>query len=615
MGMAHFTQTESWYGEIAPPCEFTRNSNFGDSMQFDDRLATVLRMQAGNERAARTQFRQLLDLIGSAPTDADHTQLDPAYVRLSELSGVISSAQRADMIREPGVRLRDPELTAFLAGQETPVASAAMATAKLSEPQWAALIPVLPVPARAFLRHRRDLSMGTDELLTRLGVRDLVLTGQVSPDSPVKAEPELSPPLPAPDSSSVFHLDSVLELESESGPGIGALVKRIEAFQRARQITTEPTPTSDAPRLPLGEQKDQANLTNAEAFDFSTDAEGRINWADPALAPMTVGISLTSRQPYAPARADVMMIAAMRRHQPVHAGRITMDGAPAIAGEWRVDAAAHFSSSDGRFTGYRGRMRRPIETAAQTHTAPIDSSADRMRQLLHELRTPVNAIQGFAEIIQQQLFGPTPNEYRALAAAIAGDSARILAGFEELDRLAKLESNAMELEVGSANLYSVVAATTTQLDSVLQPRSARLEFSALDTDFPVAIAHNELELLTWRILATVAGTTSPGEALQIKLSQNDGIATLVIDLPASLADRSDIFDSSAPTQVPAVTSGMFGAGFTLRLARAEAVAAGGELIRGDDHLTLTLPLAPPKPASDSDVDMDYSEEIADIALN
>ena len=33
-------------------------------MHFDDRLATVLRHRAAGERAAKTQFRQLLDLLG-----------------------------------------------------------------------------------------------------------------------------------------------------------------------------------------------------------------------------------------------------------------------------------------------------------------------------------------------------------------------------------------------------------------------------------------------------------------------------------------------------------------------------------------------------------------------
>ena len=36
-------------------------------MHFDDRLATVLRHRAAGERAARTQFRQLLDLLGERP--------------------------------------------------------------------------------------------------------------------------------------------------------------------------------------------------------------------------------------------------------------------------------------------------------------------------------------------------------------------------------------------------------------------------------------------------------------------------------------------------------------------------------------------------------------------
>ena len=39
-------------------------------MHFDDRLATVLRLGADGERASRTQFRQLIDLLGSAPADA-----------------------------------------------------------------------------------------------------------------------------------------------------------------------------------------------------------------------------------------------------------------------------------------------------------------------------------------------------------------------------------------------------------------------------------------------------------------------------------------------------------------------------------------------------------------
>ena len=123
-------------------------------MQFDDRLATVLRMQVGNERAVNTQFRQLLDLAGSAPEGANGELLQQAFARLETLCGQIDAHTRAAMIREPGMRLRNPELIAFLADQELPVASSAMAAARLDTAQWDALIPTLPIPARALLRAR-----------------------------------------------------------------------------------------------------------------------------------------------------------------------------------------------------------------------------------------------------------------------------------------------------------------------------------------------------------------------------------------------------------------------------------------------------------------------------
>lgn len=568
-------------------------------MQFDDRLATVLRMQAGSERAGHTQFRQLLDLVGSAPAGADESLLEEAYSRLGALSGAIEPEKRAAMVREPGQRLRNPELVAFLAGQEAPVAAAAMASARLREDLWEALLPALPPRARALLRYREDLPEGTKGLLARLGVLDL---GLPEPEEEPAIETEV-------ESEAILDLDPALEIDGDSGAGIGALVRRIEAFQRARHKATT-AHSSDAPRLPLDEQHLELKPRRPQAFDFATDAEGRIKWADPALAPMTVGLMLASRQPDAPARADAAMATALRLRQPIRNGRLELIGAPAIAGEWRVDAAPHFTVPGGAFAGYRGRMRRPSLAIVPAPAKPTDTTPDRIRQMLHELRTPVNAIQGFAEVIQQQLFGPTPNEYRALAAAIAGDAARMLAGFEELDRLAKLESGAMELDEGTSDFRAIVTATAAQLDSVLRPRSAGLEMVGHDMPCPVALAKVDAELLAWRLIATLAGATSPGEELQVVLVSNGIKARLEIDLPAALASREDIFQSGASVQAQAVTSGMFGAGFTLRLARAEARAAGGDLVRDDDMLGLTLPLAKP-PAENPGGDMDYDGKMSD----
>ena len=54
-------------------------------MHFDDRLATVLRHRAAGEAAARTQFRQLLDLLGAHREGRDASLRAAAWLRLGAL--------------------------------------------------------------------------------------------------------------------------------------------------------------------------------------------------------------------------------------------------------------------------------------------------------------------------------------------------------------------------------------------------------------------------------------------------------------------------------------------------------------------------------------------------
>ncbi|MEP2550419.1 MAG: hypothetical protein ABJH26_03925, partial [Marinomonas sp.] len=144
------------------------------SMFFDDRLATVLRHRADGEAAARTQFRQLLDLLGNRPhgSGGDESLLAAAWLRLGALGEIIPAKDRAGIVRETGWRFRNAELAAHLAEDEPDVASAAIARADLSEEDWTALIPHLPIRARGFLRRREGLPSRAEALLEQLGVSD-----------------------------------------------------------------------------------------------------------------------------------------------------------------------------------------------------------------------------------------------------------------------------------------------------------------------------------------------------------------------------------------------------------------------------------------------------------
>ncbi len=582
---------------------------------FDDRLATVLRQRATGEASLRTQFRQLLDLLGrerQGAKGADASLLAAAWLRLDALAAAIPAPIRAQMIREPGWRLRSPDLAAHLADQEPEVASAALNRAELSNEEWIALIPSLPVRARGFLRLRRDLPVDAEALLTRLGVHDRGLpppSDAPAPAAPAAAAvsspaldefpappvPLRAAPMPRPDTAAAAPIEIAARRREDTGrTEISALVERIAQFRRTRSESQAELERS--PRLPLGEMPERPDRV-ATNFGFVADTAGRIAWAASEVAPMVVGTRLLASGAVAGGTDDpgsAAMARAFARRQPITSAAITLAGAPAIAGEWIIDAEPAFGE-EGHFTGYVGRFRRAPDPAAAAASRPEAREADRIRQLLHELRTPVTAVQGYAEVIQQQLFGPAPHEYRALAAAIAADAARILAGFEELDRLARLETGTIRIEPGETDFAALLRRTTAQLDPVLAAQDAGFTLAlAPDACLLVGIDPEDAEALVWRLLASLAAAAAPGERIALSpeplIGPAGALVRLRCPLPGRLAGADNIFAATARLADSAISPGLFGTGFALRLARAEARGAGGGLSREGADLILTLPL-------------------------
>ncbi len=597
-------------------------------MFFDDRLATVLRQNGDSEASARTQFRQLLDILGNRKYGEDQSLIAAAWLRMDALAKAIPANERAAAIRERGWRFRSADLAAHLADFEPEVASAALNRADLSEEDWTALIPRLPVRARGFLRLRQDLPVDAEKLLDRLGVHDRGLPQpSESSEQPVAEPPPIAvagvatPPtvLPKRNRPADFELsaanepfeltdeaptetdlsaansdDLISELSSRTDSSldndpsrseISALVERIAQFKRDRDVSTQAA--DNAPRLPLEEHMRPADRHLA-GFGFATDAAGRIEWAEAEAAAMVVGKRIVPSQAFADPAAQTLIERAFDRRQPITHAPMTLAGAEAITGNWIVDAQPRFTD-EGNFIGYVGRFRRSTDANDDGKSSRVE--ADRIRQLLHELRTPVTAVQGYAEVIQQQLFGPAPHEYRALAAAIAADAARILAGFEELDRLAKLETGVTEMIEGESDLGAIISRIISQLSGVLSPRMAGIQFTVSDDD-PVVVGLDamETEALVWRILATLGGSCASGETISCSLRRHGRLVRLVCKLPAELAAEDDVFTASVKPVTGAVNAGLFGAGFSLRLARAEARAADGNLAHEDEHLLLSLPL-------------------------
>jgi two-component system, OmpR family, sensor kinase len=587
-------------------------------MHFDDRLATVLNLPVRSDALAWAQYRQLIDILGRWPgasVPSGSAAVDAAYARLETLGRRLPAARRAVVLGEPGLSIANPELLARLVLDTPDVAAAAIRAGDLDEAQWMELVPALPVRARGILRHRRDLSLSVVALLERLGITDrglppaeaavaepepLELVEPLDPaetdaDGPA-AEPQVIDPTPEPLPTEVrrenvvaFGLRPVGRPTFE--PGIGDIVRRIEEFRASRHSKPAPAPQSDHPLLPLDDMQAAASAPIA-CFDFTTDGHGRIDWADAGLAPMVIGLEIAPAEVTAGATLAGPVHELFRARQPLRNHPLELDGAAAIAGDWRIDASPRFDGSSGHFTGYLGRARRALPAATDAgDTLGRDSEHDRMRQVLHELRTPANAIQFAAGFIQQEMGGAIAHDYRALAAAILGDIAQILAGFDELDRLVRLETGAISLGDGPCDMVSVVRSGIARLAAWSQSKGSGFELSSPET-LLAAIDGGDAEQLIRRIFAAMAWHSGADEILPISCNENEDRVTITVGLPSALSEP-DAWDEALKAGGPPLNesplAGRFGFGFTFRLAQAEAAGAGGTLERDNVTLKLSLP--------------------------
>ena len=146
---------------------------------------------------------------------------------------------------------------------------------------------------------------------------------------------------------------------------------------------------------------------------------------------------------------------------------------------------------------------------------------------------------------------------------------------------------------------------TGQLSQVLAPRMAGIHLDPGDARaLWVEIDPEEAEALAWRLLATLAGAVDSGEKLAAEIEADSDTARLWCQIPARLNAEDDLFAAQVRPDASGLSAGLFGAGFSLRLARAEARGAGGNLVQDGDRICLSLPLAAvamgdPKGASES----------------
>jgi signal transduction histidine kinase len=554
-------------------------------VRFDDTLQTVLTTDLSHAQARQSAWRQLVDLIGRRRASADPR----AIALLADIRDAVPQPIRAASARALVFANPPAELVRLLAQDTLAVAAPVLASARLDGAAWMALLPELTPSTRSVLRNRRDLPAEVERALASFGPADMVLTDQSQASAAVAPEPQgatVQAPEPpqrvtaAVEPASAPSIAPPEPLTPQSEPAaipqgpfrIADVVARINAFQRKAE---------DRPRKPAFVP---GVVTN---FRFETDGHGVLCRVEGAERGPLIGLSLARAGEMGLAELDSVAPGAFRRRAAFTNARLRVGGSSDASGDWRISGVPAFDPGSGRFTGYRGSARRPRpDERAEPAPAARSSTADTLRQLVHELRTPAGAISSFAEMIEAQMLGPVPPVYREQAGVIRQEARDLLGVIDDLDLAARIEEDALDLRPDAVALAPLLAEIAGDLAPLAELRGAGLAIE--EAPSVVRGDRRAVERLLARLLTTLVSAAARGETVHVvALEEGADSARLSFGLPAAF----DAYPGEAMFAIDdeGEDAALLGTGFAMRLVRNLARELGGALLFDRNRLILQLP--------------------------
>lgn len=534
-------------------------------------IATILRQAPKDRRASVAAWRQISDILAQRGNQLGDEDIRRSLHALAVLRPEIPEKVRRDCAEAIAHHGRFAPLVAFYANDVPSVSTAMLRRARLSDADWLALLPATAATARSILAGRTDLPVSVRRALESLGAGSVALP-QPENDAIVAEIAEEAPPEAVPSQ-------------------ISELVRRIDKYQSSRS-----QPAVRAPRT---------------SFLFETGPDGLICWVDGITRGAAIGLSIAESALGGEPGADGAAAGAFRQRAEIINARMILEGPAAESGEWRFSALPWFDPATGQFRGYRGSGRRPQQSEMPYGRPASADSGDSIRQLIHELRSPLNAISGFAQIISGQMFGPVSGTYRAMAETIVADAAAIQEIIDDLETATRaVDTPPASMPGEVVDIGAVMTQVQGDLAEILAEQRIHLSISRVGGPFLAQANDANSRRMIGRLLTALvdvseAGTTLVGQLVVEPLHDDMLQLRVVRPLAIRFATAADLLDPGFSPEGEAPGAAILSLGFSLRLVDSLARGVGGRLDIGHNALTLHLPSANPR--ADTELGIQQSE--------
>ncbi len=226
--------------------------------------------------------------------------------------------------------------------------------------------------------------------------------------------------------------------------------------------------------------------------------------------------------------------------------------------------------------------------AAQTRLEDMRARVEKAEQALagrsafyaslgHELKTPLNAILGFSDMMREEVLGPMPKAYADYAALINESGQDLLLLVEDILDLSKAEANRQRLELEPVDLTASGAAVVRQLSAMAKRAGVILRM----TEKREAWAHADARAIRqiWQnLISNAIKYSEKGGAVVLQTAMHDGSVSLYVADAGVGMSEDDLARIAEPFAQGRNSKGRAGTGLGLTVVQRFAELHGGKVV-------------------------------------
>jgi signal transduction histidine kinase len=162
------------------------------------------------------------------------------------------------------------------------------------------------------------------------------------------------------------------------------------------------------------------------------------------------------------------------------------------------------------------QRRKEAEQAKVQADAANKAKSGFLANMSHELRTPLNSVIGFAEVLEDQYYGPLNEKQKEYVKSIHVSGKHLLSLISDILDLSKVEAGKMELELGDVSIFELLHSSITMFKEKAMKHNIKLTVDiAPEADITIQADERKLKQIIFNLLSNAMKFTPDGGSVRV----------------------------------------------------------------------------------------------------